>query len=91
MEVADPDAEPDATPLEIVSRPWLAVALVARPENGCAFPLGEIDDETGFAFCGAELASGARAHSPYCRAHHAIAYLLEGETQEDRDLAATIA
>lgn len=67
------------------SRPWLAAALVARPEGGCAWPEGEIDDQEGFHFCGKAREPGSG--SPYCAKHHKVAYLDVGETQEDRDAA----
>lgn len=67
-------------------RPWLAVALAAVPRGGCRWPLGEINDQEGFGFCGAPAVLIEKCGS-YCERHHAVAYLRRGETQEDRDRA----
>lgn len=68
------------------SRPWLATALVAVPASGCVWPIGEIDDESGFRFCCEPVeASSAHVCRSYCAKHLAVAYLRNGETQEDRD------
>lgn len=67
------------------ARPWLGAALLAVPVRGCHWPLGEIDSEAEFRFC-REPAATADAKCPsYCLKHRKIAYLREGETQEDRD------